>query len=76
MVCLHVVCSGGSSSPGKKQTLEREDRSVQSEQLRFSLGPVAEGAVQPGSETGAAVAQTAARGQASSGFPDSKAHTP
>lgn len=36
---------------------EPEDRSFQGKQLCFSMGPVAEGAVQPGSEAGAAVAQ-------------------
>lgn len=57
LVCLYVVRSGGFSAPGRKQTLEPEDRSSQGEQLCFSMGPVAEGEVQPGSEAGAAVAQ-------------------
>lgn len=55
--CACMLFVQGVSVPLGGSRHEREDRSSQGEQLCFSMGPVAEGAVQPGSEAGAAVAQ-------------------
>lgn len=56
LVCLYVVVQVVSVPLGESRH-EPEDRRFQGEQLSFSVGPAAEGAVQPGSETGAAVPQ-------------------